>query len=36
MKNNKVKVLTIGSDSSVKGGITTVINSFHNYKFEDI
>lgn len=36
MKNNKVKVLTIGSDSSVKGGITTVINSFLNYKFEDI
>ena len=36
MKSDKVKVLIIGSDSSVRGGITTVINSFFNYKFEDI
>lgn len=29
---NKVKVLIVGSDSSVKGGITTVINQFLNNK----
>ena len=36
MKNNKIKVLVVGSDSSVKGGITTVINSFFCHKFKDI
>lgn len=32
----KVKVLTIGSSPSVKGGITTVINQFMTYNWNDI
>lgn len=35
MKKNK-KVLIVGSDSSVKGGITTVINSLLNHDWECI
>lgn len=32
---NKAKVLIIGSDSSVKGGITTVISQFLNNQFKE-
>lgn len=32
----KIKVLIVGSDSSVKGGITSVIDRFLNYKWDDI
>ena len=33
---NKIKVLIVGSDSSVKGGITSVIDRFLNYKWDYI
>lgn len=36
MRVEKIKVLIVGSDSTVKGGITSVINSFLNYKLENI
>lgn len=35
MKKKNKKVLIIGSDLSVKGGITSVINSFLNYKWDE-
>ena len=35
MKKN-VKVLIVGSHSSVKGGITSVIDRFLNYNWNDI
>lgn len=36
MKNREKKVLLIGSDLSVKGGITTVISSFLEHRFDNI
>lgn len=36
MKNKRVKVLIIGSHSSVKGGITSVINMFLKHKWENV
>ena len=32
---NKIKVLMVGSETTVKGGMTTVVNSFLNHKFTD-
>lgn len=36
MTQKNIKVLIVGSDSSVKGGITSVINSFLDYKWKNI
>ena len=36
MSQEKKKVLIIGSDSTVKGGITSVIDSFLNNQWKDI
>lgn len=36
MYNRKIRVLILGSDSSVKGGITSVINSFLSYDWNEI
>lgn len=36
MNTKKKRVLIIGSDSSVKGGITSVINSFLQYSWDNI
>lgn len=36
MDRNKMKVLIIGSDLSVKGGITSVINRFLQYKWSNV
>ena len=36
IKRNKIKVLTIGSSQEVKGGITTVIEQFLNYEWDNI
>lgn len=36
IKRNKIKVLTIGSSQEVKGGITTVIEQFLNYQWDNI